>query len=128
MLQLLELNNNSVHTSGLAVLSPVSEIDLLDRDLDQKVPPSSVPAPGPRAEKSSGWKEGDRREGGQGEEEEGRVRTRGTWDQDALRGLLSACQQGGSTFLAHHRRPRPAASSLSIWTQLWSSGLFCRHR
>lgn len=100
VLQLFELNSNSVRTSDQAVLSPVSEISLFGWDPDQK-----VPAPGPRAEKSSGRKEGDRQEGGEGEEEEGRVRTSGTQHQGALRGLLSACQKGGGTFLAHHWRP-----------------------
>lgn len=97
VLQLFELNNNSVHTSGQAVLSPVSEMDLFGRDPDQKVPPSSVPAPGPRAEKSSGWKEGDRQEVGMGKKK----RAGSGPAEPGTRVLSGACCQPASRAAVH---------------------------
>lgn len=98
MLQLLELNNNSVHTSGQAALSPVSEIDLLGRDLDQKVLPSSIPALGPRAEKSSGWKEGDRQDG----EAKGKRERAGSGPEEpGTRMLSGACCQSARRAAVH---------------------------
>lgn len=79
MLQLLELNNNSVCTPGQAVPCPVSEIGTLVRNVIPSPPlllGLELQCPG-YGRKGSGRRGGEAGEDGG---EQGRVETRGIWD------------------------------------------------
>lgn len=104
VLQLFELNN-SVLTPGQTVPYTVSEINLLNRDPDQKcpLPPTHSWTCSCRVQ----WMEVRRETGGEGRGrgesggEEDRGRTRGAWNQGCLsRASSQPASQGSSKCLA----------------------------